>query len=54
MVNLSSSIHEKNYHSIIEFYKLFASAVNYVSRVENIRFRSCISYVLDSVGAILK
>lgn len=54
MMSLSSSIHSKNYFSVIETYKLFASAVKDTSRVDNIRFRTCTTYVLDSVGAILK
>ena len=54
MVNLSSSIHAKNYFLIIELYKLFASAVKNTSRLSNIKFRKYTNYVLDSVGVILK
>lgn len=53
MVNLSSSIHSKNYENISELYKLFASAVRDSSRLESMTFRKCITYVLDSIGVIL-
>ena len=54
MINLCSSIHAKDFHNIMHSFDLFGASIKNTSRVGNVIFRKCNTYILDSVGAILK